>query len=192
MSERVDGEARAYVGLGGNLGDRLATLRSAVRALDEVSGTRVVAASAVYETRPVGPSIEPFLNAAVELRTRLGPAGLLDALLGIEAKHGRERRRRWDARTLDLDLLMYLHPRHDGAGEWEPVSLRDEGLTLPHPGIGERDFVLVPLRDLVGGEAVVNGRGVDGWLAGIAEGQRTILRRVLGEGELLKAGARGG
>lgn len=192
-AELEDGEARAYVGLGANLGDRLATLRSAVRALGEVSGTRVVAASAVYETRPVGPSIEPFLNAAVELRTRLGPAGLLEALLGIEAQHGRERRRRWDARTLDLDLLMYLHLRDGGAGDrWEPVSMRGDGLTLPHPGIGERDFVLVPLRDLVGGDAVVNGRGVEGWLAGIAEGERTILRRVLGVGGLLGAEARGG
>jgi 2-amino-4-hydroxy-6-hydroxymethyldihydropteridine diphosphokinase len=186
----VDGEARAYVGLGGNLGDRLATLRSAVRALGEVSDTQAVAASAVYETRPVGPSIEPFLNAAVELRTRLPPEALLEALLGIEARHGRERRRQWDARTLDLDLLVYL--RRNGEG-WEPLRMRGQGLTLPHPRIGERDFVLVPLRDLVGGDAEVNGRGVDGWLAGIAEAERTILRRVLEVGGLLVGPeARGG
>lgn len=168
-----DGEARAYVGLGGNLGDRLATLRSAVRALGEASGTRVVAASAVYETRPVGPSTEPFLNAAVELRTRLGPEGLLDVLLGIEAMHGRERRRRWDARTLDLDLLVYVP-----AGAGEPVRMRADGLTLPHPRLGERDFVLVPLGELVGARAVVNDRAVGEWLAELEPAERTILRTV--------------
>ena len=180
----AEGEARAYVGLGGNLGDRLATLCSAVRALDEVSGTRAVAASAVYETRPVGPSIEPFLNAAVELCTRLSPHELLEALLGIEARHGRERRRRWDARTLDLDLLVYLRRGggavgdgdDDGDGAWEPATMREDGLTLPHPRIGERDFVLVPLRDLLGEQAVVNGQTVERWLEGIDPGERTILR----------------
>jgi 2-amino-4-hydroxy-6-hydroxymethyldihydropteridine diphosphokinase len=173
-----EGEARAYVGLGGNIGDRLATLRSAVRALGQVSSTRVVAASAVYETRPVGPSTEPFLNAAVELRTRLSPEDLLEALLGIEARHGRERRRRWDARTLDLDLLLYL--RGGVGGEWEALRMRGEGLTLPHPRIGERDFVLVPLRDLVGGEAEVGGRTVGEWLGRIEPDARTILRMVAG------------
>lgn len=184
--DHAEGEARAYVGLGGNLGDRLATLRSAVRALGEVRDTRVVAASAVYETRPVGPSIEPFLNAAVELRTRLSPEALLEELLGIEARHGRERRRRWDARTLDLDLLMYLQQGAGGTeSAWEEPRMREDGLTLPHPRIGERDFVLVPLRDLLGGAAEVNGRGIEGWLAGMAEEERTILRGVLEAGGLL-------
>jgi 2-amino-4-hydroxy-6-hydroxymethyldihydropteridine diphosphokinase len=172
----ADADARAYVGLGGNLGDRLATLRSAVRALGEARSTRVVAASAVYETRPVGPSTEPFLNAAVELRTRLGPAALLEELLAVEARHGRERRRRWDARTLDLDLLVYISAGA-GAGA-EPVRMRGEGLTLPHPRIGERDFVLVPLRELLGERAVVNERAVAEWLAGIGPAERTILRTV--------------
>ena len=165
------GEARAYVAVGGNLGDRLATLRSAVRALGEVGGTRVVAASAVYETRPVGPSIEPFLNAAVELRTRLSPEALLEALLGIEARHGRERRRRWDARTLDLDLLVYVPAEAE-----DPVQMRVEGLTLPHPRLGERDFVLVPLRDLLGEQTVVAGRTVGEWLERIEPRERTILQ----------------
>jgi 2-amino-4-hydroxy-6-hydroxymethyldihydropteridine diphosphokinase len=179
------GEARAYVGLGGNLGDRLATLRSAVLALGELSETRVVATSAVYETRPVGPSTEPFLNAAVELRTRLSPETLLERLLGIEARHGRERRRRWDARTLDLDLLVVLRADAEGTG-WEPVRMHVEGLTLPHPRIGERDFVLVPLRDLLGSDAEVGGRRIEAWLEGIAEGERTILRQELEAGGLLR------
>jgi 2-amino-4-hydroxy-6-hydroxymethyldihydropteridine diphosphokinase len=182
--EAVDGEARAYVGLGGNLGDRLATLRSAVRALGELPSTRVVEASAVYETRPVGPSTEPFLNAAVELRTQLSPEALLEALLGIEAQHGRERRRRWDARTLDLDLLLYL--RATGTG-WEPVRMHVDGLTLPHPRLAERDFVLVPLRDLLGGETDVNGRGIEARLAELADEERTVLRQALAAGGLLDA-----
>jgi 2-amino-4-hydroxy-6-hydroxymethyldihydropteridine diphosphokinase len=181
--EDAGGEARAYVGLGGNLGDRLATLRSAVRALGEVADTRVVAASAVYETRPVGPSTEPFLNAAVELHTRLEPAVLLAALLAIEARHGRERRRRWDARTLDLDLLAYLRA---GEAGWQAVRAHAERLTLPHPRMGQRDFVLVPLRDLVGEEAVVDGRAPREWLAGLEAAERTILRQVMDVGELLR------
>ena len=190
VAASAEGEARAYVGLGGNLGDRLATLRSAVRALGQVRDTRVVAASAVYETRPVGPSIEPFLNAAVELRTRLSPEELLGELLAIEARHGRERRLRWDARTLDLDLLVYSRRGGGGEGAWEALQMREDGLTLPHPRIGERDFVLVPLRDLLGEAAEVGGRGIDGWLAGMGEGERTILRCVLEAGGLLD-GARG-
>jgi 2-amino-4-hydroxy-6-hydroxymethyldihydropteridine diphosphokinase len=185
----ADGEARAYVGLGGNLGDRLATLRSAVRALGELPSTQVVAASAVYETRPVGPSTEPFLNAAVELRTQLSPEGLLEALLGIEARHGRERRLRWDARTLDLDLLLYLRAASAG---WEPVQMRVDGLTLPHPRLAERDFVLVPLRDLLGGAAEVDGRRIEARLAEMAEDERTILREALAAGGLLDAATRAG
>lgn len=176
-------DARAYVGLGGNLGDRIATLRSAARALGMLEGTHVVAASPVYETRPIGPSIEPFLNAAVELRTTLAPEPLLDALLAIEVQHGRERRRRWDARTLDLDLLVYLRPH---AGGWLAAHVEQDVLTLPHPRIGERDFVLVPLRDLAGDALPLHGRPLEAWLCGLEDGDRTILRQVVDAGGLLR------
>lgn len=186
-------ELRAFVGVGGNLGDRLATLRSAVRMLaeGEVPDTRVVAASPVYETRPVGPSKEPFLNGVIELRTRLGPEALLEGLLRIELRHGRERRRKWDARTLDLDLLLVLRAAGGAGpgtdpGAWEEVQVTVEGLTLPHPRIGQRDFVLVPLGDLVGDEAVLGGDTVGERLAGLPEEERTILRQVVGGGELLR------
>ena len=175
MPPSEEGDARAYVGLGGNLGDRLATLRWAVRALQELPATRLVATSPIYETRPVGPSTEPFLNAAVELRTRLQPEGLLGTLLAIETLQGRKRRDKWEARTLDLDLLLYLRPTPTG---WETVRARADKLTLPHPRIVERDFVLVPLRDLVGGEALLDGQTPEEWLARLDEGERTILRRV--------------
>lgn len=181
----TDGEMRALVGIGGNIGDRLATLRSAVRMLAEgfVPRTRVVAGSAVYETRPVGPSKEAFLNAVIELRTELPPEELLAGLLRIEAQHGRERRRRWDARTLDLDLLVVLRAEDGG---WRELRVDADGLTLPHPRIGERDFVLVPLRDLTGDEAVLGGRTAGDRLAEVPEAERTILRRVLEPGELVR------
>ncbi|MCX4248076.1 2-amino-4-hydroxy-6-hydroxymethyldihydropteridine diphosphokinase [Paraliomyxa miuraensis] len=180
------GELRAFVGVGGNLGDRLATLRSAVRMLAEgiVPRTRVVSSSAVYETRPVGPSKGAFLNAVIELRTELEPRQLLEGLLELEARHGRERRKRWDARTLDLDLLVVQ--RADDHGAWQELRVDVEGLTLPHPRIGDRDFVLVPLSDLTGGEAVLDGCTAGAWLDAIAETERTILRRVLEVGELLR------
>lgn len=167
---------RCIVGLGGNLGDRLATLRSAVAAMaDELPDTRLGATSSVHETRPIGPSSEPFLNAAVELYTRLSPHELLGGLLRIEQQHGRQRHQRWGARTLDLDLLL-IERR---AGEaWEAVSVDDERLQVPHPRLTERDFVLVPLIELRGAGVVVRGRALGEWLEGLEGGARTVLRRV--------------
>jgi len=171
-------ESRAFVGIGGNLGDRLATLRSATRSLaeGEVGETRVIAASPVYETRPLGPSTGAFLNAVIELRTRLLPRELLDELLGIETRHGRQRGQRWGAR------------QRRGVDGWEAVEVEGEGLRVPHPEMLGRDFVLVPLGDLVGGEGLVRGRGPGEWVREIAEGERTILRQVAVEGELLEGG----
>ncbi|MCH9684038.1 MAG: 2-amino-4-hydroxy-6-hydroxymethyldihydropteridine diphosphokinase [Deltaproteobacteria bacterium] len=172
-----DDQLRAFVAVGGNLGDRLATLRSAVHMLghDHPAELRVVGVSPIYETRPIGPSVEPFFNAVVELRTRCAPRVVLDRLLAIEVRHGRQRGRRWDARTLDLDLLLMLRPTPPG---WVALTVREDGLQLPHPGLAQRDFVLVPLADLVGDEPVVDGRSPASWLAALAEGERTILRRV--------------
>ena len=182
-------ETRAFVGVGGNLGDRLRTLRAAVSALGaDVPETRVIASSSVYETRPLGPSKEPFLNAVVEVRTRLAPRRLLGQMLAIEARHGRQRTHRWGARTLDLDLLLVWRSIPSG---WEGLTVDEEGLQLPHPRMVDRDFVLVPLRDLVGDEAVVQGRSVGDWLGGLGEEQRTVLRRresglLEGEGPVVR------
>lgn len=183
-SEQVEGleggsgtELRMFVGLGGNLGDRLGTLRAAVRALDAgwVRGARVVAVSSVYETRPLGPSEGAFLNAVVELRGGVAPAVVLGRLLELEAVHGRERRKRWDARTLDLDLLLVLRATPEGG--WRSVRQDDERVRVPHPEMTRRDFVLEPLRELVGDEPVVEGREAGAWLDGLPEGERTVLRR---------------
>ena len=108
------------VGLGANLGDRLTTLASAVRALAH-EGV-VLRLSSVYETQAVGPPQPDYLNAAILLGSTLPPLELLGALLTIERAHGRERRERWGPRTLDLDLL------------YSPgLELNDPVLTLPHP-----------------------------------------------------------
>lgn len=135
--------ALAYVGLGSNLGDRLATLRSAARLMREgaLAATEVLRCSPVFETRPLGPSTHAFLNAAVELRTGLEPLALLDGLLALEARHGRTRRERWEARTLDLDLLVMTR-------EQVSLQLDDPRLSLPHPELERRDFVLAPLAAL--------------------------------------------
>ena len=123
----------AYIGIGSNLGDRSAHLQAALGAMSRI-GT-ISRGSSIYETAPVGGvEQDPFLNAVVALETDLGPRELLDGLLGIEAARGRRRDVRWGPRTLDLDLLVYGDSRLD-----EP------GLTIPHPEIGNRRFVLVPL-----------------------------------------------
>jgi 2-amino-4-hydroxy-6-hydroxymethyldihydropteridine diphosphokinase len=128
---------RAYVALGSNLGDRMATLDAAVRALDADRLTHVMAVSLVYETVPVGgPPQGMYLNAVAVLETDRDPRDLLDLLQATEAGLGRERGERWGPRTLDLDLLLYDGP---------PIDSPE--LTVPHPRAKERAFVLVPLVD---------------------------------------------
>ncbi|MCF9033397.1 2-amino-4-hydroxy-6-hydroxymethyldihydropteridine diphosphokinase [Acinetobacter nectaris] len=124
-----------YIGLGSNLGDSLAILKEAVSQLRKEGEIRV---SKLYSTPPMGPQDQPdYLNAVVELRTDLAPLALLDVLQRIENESGRVRLRRWGERTLDLDLLLY--------GDLE---ISNDRLTVPHVGLFERDFVLLPLLDL--------------------------------------------
>jgi len=140
---------RAYVGLGANLGDRERSLRAAVDALAALDGIEVVAVSKLRETEPVGVGEQPgFLNGVVALETTLSAREFLDRLLAVEQRFGRVRvPGEHSPRTLDLDLLLYGDERID-----EP------GLTVPHPRLHERRFVLEPLAELAP-EAVVPGRG---------------------------------
>lgn len=134
---------RAYIGIGSNLGPRHATIHAGVRALGNVPGIRVVRLSSIIETDPVGPPGQgPYLNAAAELETTLDPHALLDAMLKVERAHGRDRSagERWGPRTLDLDLLIY-----------DDLVLDEPGLTLPHPRMRERPFVLRPLAEIAPG-----------------------------------------
>lgn len=135
--------ARAFVGLGSNLGDRSTMLESAVADLERLPGTRVRAVSSFRDTAPVGIVDQPrFLNAVAELETDLAARALLDALLEIERAHGRDRAGvpPCGARTIDLDLLLYGSDRID-----EP------GLVVPHPRLHERTFALEPLAEVAPG-----------------------------------------
>jgi 2-amino-4-hydroxy-6-hydroxymethyldihydropteridine diphosphokinase len=149
---------RAYVGLGANLGDRERTLHGAVAALGSEEGIEVLAVSTLRETEPVGVGEQPlFLNGAAALDTTLGAAELLDRLLAVEQRFGRFRvPGEHGPRTLDLDLLLY--------GD---EQLEEPGLTVPHPRLHERRFVLEPLAEL-DPELVVPGRGhVEALLSGL-------------------------
>ncbi|MGI8753018.1 MAG: 2-amino-4-hydroxy-6-hydroxymethyldihydropteridine diphosphokinase [Acidimicrobiales bacterium] len=143
-------ERRAFVGIGSNLGDRRGYLAAAVADLPDV-----VAVSPVYETDPVGgPAAQgPYLNAVVELSTTLSPHQLLDAARRAEAAARRVRHERWGPRTLDVDILL--------VGE---LTVDDEELTVPHPRMWQRAFVVVPLADLA---PELVGAGSDGLGQGV-------------------------
>ena len=130
---------RAYVAIGANLGDRLATLRAAIDALANAENLLVHATSPLYETAPVGgPEDQPsFLNAVVQVETELSAHDLLDFLLSVERENNRTRDVRWGPRTLDLDILFY--------GDLVTVDSR---LEVPHPRLHQRRFVLQPLADI--------------------------------------------
>jgi 2-amino-4-hydroxy-6-hydroxymethyldihydropteridine diphosphokinase len=130
-------EVTAFVALGANLGDAAKALREALAALNALTGVRVLRASSLYRTAPVDSSGPDYLNAVAEIATTLTAPALLDALQAIEQAAGRERPYRNAPRTLDLDLLLF--------GEAHMHSAR---LTLPHPRMNERAFVLVPLAEI--------------------------------------------
>ncbi|MDR3430096.1 2-amino-4-hydroxy-6-hydroxymethyldihydropteridine diphosphokinase [Silvimonas sp.] len=139
---------RAFVALGANMDDPAAQLQAAVKQLDELAGTRLVTCSRFYASAPVGYADQPdFVNAVAELQTELAPAALLQALLDIEAAQGRERTFRNAPRTLDLDVLLY-----------DDLSLQQEHLTIPHPRMHERAFVLVPLTEIAP-DVIIPGLG---------------------------------
>ncbi len=132
----------AYIGLGSNVGDRRDTLFRALKMLDEAEGIEVVRVSRFIVTDPVGPPQARYLNAAAELRTTLSPEALLAELHRIEAALGRDRSREvhWGPRTCDLDMELY-----------DDRVMDTPALTLPHPNLHERDFVLRPLAEIAGG-----------------------------------------
>jgi 2-amino-4-hydroxy-6-hydroxymethyldihydropteridine diphosphokinase len=137
-----------FIGLGSNLGDPVAQIRSAMQALAAMPETRLVRRSSLYRNPPSGYLDQPeFVNAAAQIETRLEPRELLEQLLAIERVHGRVRDLPNGPRTLDLDILLY--------GE---RTVREPRLTIPHPRMLERAFVLVPLAEIAP-EAVVPGRG---------------------------------
>ncbi len=137
----------ACIGLGANLDEPLSQLSAAVTSLERLPGTRVTALSSVYQSAPLGPQDQPdYLNAAVTIDTELTPEALLKDLKQIERNLGRQPTRRWGERVIDLDILLF------GA-----LTYTSTHLTIPHPGLAERAFVLFPLQELLGSRFVVPG-----------------------------------
>jgi 2-amino-4-hydroxy-6-hydroxymethyldihydropteridine diphosphokinase len=149
----------ATIGLGANLNDPAAQVEYALAELDRLPGTRLLAHSSLYASAPVGYVDQPdFINAVAQVETTLAPRALLDALLDIEHRHGRERSFRNAPRTLDLDLLLYGN-----------AHFHEDALTLPHPRMTERAFVLLPLLEIAP-DTVIPGHGpAAGWLASCAD-----------------------
>ena len=137
MSQAVLEKHTAYVALGSNLGDKEGNLRRALELLEE-RGVEVVRVSSFICTEPYGVTDQPqFLNGVCQVRTSLAPLALLHILLAIEQEMGRVRLRHWGERNIDLDLLLY-----------EDVVMDTPELTLPHPDMQNRDFVLLPLAEM--------------------------------------------
>jgi len=148
----------AYVALGANLGDPRATVLAAFAALANLPESRVARCSSLYRTAPVGILSQPdFVNAVALLETSLPPDSLLDALLDIEARFGRIRRERNGPRTLDLDLLLY-----------DDIELDLPRLTLPHPRLHLRAFVLLPLAEVAPDLAIPRRGSLAAWLPAVA------------------------
>jgi 2-amino-4-hydroxy-6-hydroxymethyldihydropteridine diphosphokinase len=128
----------AYIGLGSNLAQPEQQVRRALKALAGLPETTVITHSSLYRSEPLGPAGQPdYINAVAALETGLAPLDLLTALQNLEHEQGRVREERWGPRTLDLDILLY------GEEQWD-----DPRLTLPHPGLYERNFVLYPLVEI--------------------------------------------
>jgi len=128
----------AYVAIGSNLESPRERVLEAIERMSVLPATRMLLRSHLYLSRPMGPKDQPdFVNAAVGVLTQLGPRELLQGLLGIELHMGRDRRERWGPRVIDLDLLWMVD-----------AAVDEPGLTVPHPGVSMRNFVLYPLADI--------------------------------------------
>lgn len=167
MNEITKETRTAYLGLGSNLGDRERYLLTAVERLRSHPCIREVSPSPIYETDPVGVTDQPlFLNMACRIRTTLAPEELLDVAMNIEKTLGRRRDIRWGPRTIDIDILLY-----------DNAAIDTGRLTVPHPRMMERMFVLVPLLDVMKPEE-------KGWDPGFARVDTTItgVRKWIGSG----------
>jgi 2-amino-4-hydroxy-6-hydroxymethyldihydropteridine diphosphokinase len=148
--------AIAYIGMGSNLDNPAGQIRAARQALAAAPGLRELACSSLYRSAPMGPADQPdYCNAAMAVATTLAPRELLATLQAIERAHGRARSgARWGPRTLDLDILLYAEER-----------IADADLTIPHPGIAEREFVLLPLAEIAPPDLNIPGAGLLATLA---------------------------
>ena len=139
----------AYIGLGSNLSDPQAQVAQALQELDAITDTKLVKASSLYISKPMGPSDQPdFINAVAKISTSLSAVELLEELQSIEHRHQRQRNgQRWGPRTLDLDIILFGDEQVDS-----------KKLRIPHYGVSEREFVLIPLQELQA-DLIIPGEG---------------------------------
>jgi 2-amino-4-hydroxy-6-hydroxymethyldihydropteridine diphosphokinase len=166
---------RAFIGLGTNLGDRAANYREAIQRIGHLPETRIVRHSSIYETEPVGDIEGVFLNGAIEVETEMTAEALMRRLLAIERAMGRKRRRgrrparrKYRSRTIDLDLLFF-----------DKEIVATPSLTVPHPRLHERRFVLAPMAELA--PALIHPKlnvSISELLAGLKSPQRVTLARA--------------
>jgi 2-amino-4-hydroxy-6-hydroxymethyldihydropteridine diphosphokinase len=170
--------ADAYIALGSNMDSPHSQLDSALEALAQHPHIEITGVSSRYQTPPIGPQQPDFINAAAQLSTDLSPLALLDALQAIEQQQNRVRSIHWGPRTLDLDILLYNNLVGDPL-VIDPLVIESERLTIPHPRIGERAFVLIPLMDLNPQLALPSGETVAQLLANCS--QQGIVKTTIGE-----------
>ncbi|MCZ6802911.1 MAG: 2-amino-4-hydroxy-6-hydroxymethyldihydropteridine diphosphokinase [Proteobacteria bacterium] len=128
----------AYIGLGSNMDSPRQHITTAIQSLGEIQSTRIVIVSSLYKSKPMGPQNQgDYINAVVQIETEMGPTELLDCLQAIENEHGRVRVEHWGPRTIDLDILMFGNE-----------IIQNDRLTVPHPEITNRPFVIVPLAEI--------------------------------------------
>jgi len=170
--------ADVYIALGSNMDSPHQQLDSALEAVAQHPNMQLIAVSNRYQTPPIGPQQPDFINAAAQLSTDLSPLDLLDALQAIEQQQNRVRSIHWGPRTLDLDILFY-NDLLGGSLVGDSLVIESERLTIPHPRIGERAFVLVPLMDLNPQLTLPSGETVAQLLANCS--QQGIVKTTNGE-----------
>ncbi len=136
---------QVYIGIGSNQNHPHFRVNTALKQINRIHKTDLIKKSSLYETVPLGPKFQPnFINAVAEIRTMLHPTELLEELQNLEKAHNRKKTKRWGPRSLDLDILIY-----------DEVIMETDNLTLPHPGIAYREFVLIPLYEITAYDYVV-------------------------------------
>ncbi len=127
-----------FIALGSNLNNPIYHLEKGIRQINHLPSTSILRRSSLYKSKPIGPKNQPnYINAVIKIKTNYAPIELLDVLQDIENKHHRKRLKKWGPRTLDLDILLY-----------NEVEFNNDRLTIPHPEMINRDFVLIPLFEL--------------------------------------------
>ncbi|MBP2650196.1 MAG: 2-amino-4-hydroxy-6-hydroxymethyldihydropteridine pyrophosphokinase [Firmicutes bacterium] len=159
-----------FLGLGSNLGDREENINAAITALNTHPAIVVKIVSSIYETAPIGYTDQPyFLNAVIIIETLLSPFALLAECLDIEQALGRIRDQRWGPRTIDIDIVAF-----------DDYECKTQVLTLPHPRLAERGFVLVPLVEIASEQKVCNRKTPAELLAGVDINEITLYKKRLG------------